>query len=245
VKALIVLHSVTKEIKRPGTGRHRVLHQIDWVIPPRTQYIIFGHKGSGKTTLLNIVSGLYFPTQGWVERRGSICYPKGLQQIASATASPRNVAMRIARLYHTKPDDVANFIARFAAMDAQMDRPLAHLSKGVRQRFNQALIYAVPFDLYLFDDRLAPRGEFGERCLTAIRARCQHAGLIFTTSQGAAVRAVDNAAGGVLYEGNLMLFDTAEEAVKHFYQLPQPALDGDFIDQDETGEEEEPEELLL
>jgi hypothetical protein len=78
-----------------------------------------------------------------------------------------------------------------------------------------------------------------------MRARCQNAGVVFMTSQRAAMGAFENAAGGVLYEGKLMLFDTAAEAVKHFYELPPPVLDSELIDQDETGEEEEQEEILL
>jgi capsular polysaccharide transport system ATP-binding protein len=220
---LIILHSVTKDIGK-GTLRRRVLDEVSWEIPARSQFVILAQKGSGKTTLINIMNGSQFPTAGWVERRGSISPGHGLLRGQTSRLTPRQMAVRLARLYRMVADEVVEFVLRFASLEGAMDTPVAALPNQLRRYLGFALIYAIPFDFYLFDNDIGPvKGEFAARCRQAFDVRCKDAGVILLTSTLRAARQFQGA-GGILHEGKLTLYETAAAAIAKFEQLPPPRL---------------------
>jgi capsular polysaccharide transport system ATP-binding protein len=238
---LIALHSVSKELGR-GRLRKLVLDNISWVIPPRGRYIILGQKGSGKTTLLNIISGSRIPTSGWVERHATICPGPSLARALSAK-TPRHVAAQLARLYRVAADDVVNFAVEFAGMNGAMDVPITSLPNSMRRRFGYALIYAIPFDLYLFDGSIGPqRGRFARACRQAFDARCKQAGMILLTSTPKVAERFDGT-GGILHNGRIEFFPTVSEAASMFSALPRTASKSAF-DADNDDDEDDDEEWI-
>jgi capsular polysaccharide transport system ATP-binding protein len=214
---VIRLHSVSKEVGR-GRSRRLVLDDINWTIPARSRYVILGHAGAGKTTLLNIISGSNVPTTGWVERQATICPGLGLAR-ALAVKTPRLLAAQLARVYRMGPEDIIKFTAEFAGMDGAMDVPIASLPNSLRQRFGYALIYAIPFDFYLFDGRIGPqKGEFAKACRSAFDARCKEAGVILMTSVPRMAERFDGTAG-ILNNGKIEFFRSVREAVSVFGTL--------------------------
>lgn len=62
---VVSLENIT--VVRGGTT---ILHEVDWVIEPGQQWVLFGANGSGKTTLMEVVSTYLFPTHGTAEVLG-------------------------------------------------------------------------------------------------------------------------------------------------------------------------------
>jgi capsular polysaccharide transport system ATP-binding protein len=220
--------------------RRLVLDDISWTIPPRSRYVILGHKGAGKTTLLNIIGGSHVPTTGWVERRATICPGPGLVR-ALAVKTPRLIAAQLARVYRMDAEDVVKFAAEFAGMDGAMDVSIASLPNPLRQRFGYALIYAIPFDFYLFDGRIGPqKGDFANACRAAFDARCKEAGVILMTSVTRTAERFDGAAG-ILHDGKIEFFRSVREAISVFRTLEPPDSGLRFgepdIDRDDDDEE--------
>ena len=217
---MIRLHSVSKEVGR-GRLRRLVLDDISWTIPPRSRYVILGHKGAGKTTLLNIISGSHVPTTGWVERGATICPGLDLARALPAK-TPRLIAAQLARVYRMGVEDVVKFTTEFAGMDGAMDVPITSLPNSLRQRFGYALIYAIPFDFYLFDGRIGPqKGEFAKACRSAFDARLREAGVILMTSVPRIAERFDGTVG-ILHDGKLEFFRSVREAISVFGTLERP-----------------------
>jgi ABC-type polysaccharide/polyol phosphate transport system ATPase subunit len=133
----------------------------------------------------------------------------------------RQLIKLLSEAYRTDPDEVAAFVEPFARAEGVMDVPLRHLPKISRLRLSLALFYAFPCDLYLFQRRAAPRlADMRQRCAEIFRRRSEQAGMILATPlPEAALRF--GGKGGVLYNKRLVLFETAEEAVYVFKQLPK------------------------
>lgn len=220
--------------------RKLVLDEINWFVQPRRRYVILGHRGSGKTTLLNIIDGSRFPTKGWVERKGSISPGRGIIRAGANTLTPRQIASRLARLYHQSAGEIIAFIEPFAEIAKVMDYPVGSLPNAIRLRLSYALTFAIPFDLYLFDGGIGPRqDDFSVRCRHAFDLRCRDAGAIVVTSSPKIAGQFDGA-GMVLHDGKLRLFGSIAEAIAVFNTLPRPKTTpglvperNDFSDDDE------------
>lgn len=74
-------------------GGVSLLEDIDFTLEQGRFLVIMGHNGAGKSTLAKVMAGLLAPTEGTVERRGSLGYaPQG------ATLFPGTAARTIARM---------------------------------------------------------------------------------------------------------------------------------------------------
>lgn len=78
-------------------GRHWVLEELNFAVPPGTFFIIIGPNGSGKTTLLKLLTGLLSPQTGRIEVLG-----REIQDY-----SPRQLARRIAYVPQQAPSGFA------------------------------------------------------------------------------------------------------------------------------------------
>jgi capsular polysaccharide transport system ATP-binding protein len=237
---LIVLHSVSKEVGR-GAHRKLVLNNISWHIPRGSRTILLGQRGAGKTTLLRILSGTLFPTSGSVERNGSVCLVRGMWRMAGASLTIRQVAGRLARLYHADANEVVEFVAQFADLHGMLDQPMISFPASIRQQFDFALAYAIPFDFYLFDGAIGgKKAGFSERCRLAFEQRSQEAGVILTTSRPRDAKQFDGSAG-IIHKGSIVMFPTVEEALSVFHTLPPPDPAQNLKGSDEDAGDEEDE----
>jgi len=57
--AILVLNNITQEF-----GGLRALEEVSLAVEEKTIFGIIGPNGAGKTTLFNIITGIYFPTEG-------------------------------------------------------------------------------------------------------------------------------------------------------------------------------------
>jgi len=242
---LIVCHSVSKEVGR-GSLRKRVIDSLDWIIPVRSQIVILGQRGSGKTTLLHVLAGLQVPTKGWVERRGSICPPGGFLRYGSPQSSPKQLVLRLARLYGVGADELLAFVKDFSELGPLLDFPMSRLRGPVLQQLNFALVYGMPCHFYLFDGSLG-NGQspgFRDRCLEACNLRRAQAGLIFATSNPKIARQIGGD-GAIIHDGKVSLYPTLEDAITAFESLP-PAKSGFGFEEPEEQQmnEEDDDELF-
>ncbi len=217
---MITLHSVTKEVGH-GARRKRVVDDVSCVIPPLSHYTILGARGSGKTTLLRLLSGAQMPTEGWVERRGSVSVVGGAILVRHGTGltTPKHLARRLATVYHADPLAVVDFVEQFSGLGRAMDLPVSTLTRIARQKLALALFYGLPCDYYLFDSTIGTRLQDMQALIgRAFAERWQHAGMILATSNQRAARAFGGR-GGIIHGGKLMLFETAEEAIDEYERL--------------------------
>lgn len=207
-----------------------MLDEIDLLIPPQVRLVILGQRGAGKTTFLNILSGTATPTRGWVERRAVVSAPLGLVRHALGPMTVRQLAHRLAKLYHADEMEIGYFVARFGSLEEYMDTPVRSLTTQLRGRLNHALFYGLPCDYYLFDGAFALRLKGMEaRGREAFQQRRSASGMILATSSPSVARDFGGT-GCILFRGRLVFFDTLKDSIAAFerLQIEHPVVAHDF-----------------
>lgn len=220
----MILHSVTKTLGR-GRRKQLVLDRVDWSIDKSARVVVLGQKRSGKTTLLDTLSGSSVPTEGWVDRRAMVSPRLPLTRFAQRFTTPRQLALQHAHLYLTDPEALCSFVEAFTGFETAMDVPIRHLPNIARSSLQLALFYGIPFDFYLFDNRVAPgAGSLQPKVREVFELRGQTSGMVLATSSVKAARTFGGA-GAVLHRGQLVPYATAEEAIQvHEYLLVHDPL---------------------
>lgn len=238
---MITLRGVSKHHNR-GMMQARVLDGIDLAVPRRARLVVLGHHGSGKSTLLRVIAGTQLASEGQVERRGTVSPPTGLARFTKPHWSVRVFVLRLAEIYSVDPRQLLTFVTEFAILQDMLDETVISLPAPFRQRLDTALILGIPFDFYLFDERLGPTSPIGFRdaCWKALEQRLKHSGMIFTTSS-TRVAGQFQAAGAILHSGKLSLFPTVTEAIETFERLPPSFEDSSTGAVHAEAEEEEEE----
>ncbi len=119
---------------------------------------IIGVNGAGKSTLLKAVSGIMEPTEGYVERQGSVA---ALLELASGFDGDltvrENAYLRGAMLGYTRKfmDEKYDDIIAFAELQDFQDRPFRQLSSGMKSRLAFSIASLVQPDLLILDEVLS------------------------------------------------------------------------------------------
>lgn len=119
---------------------------------------IIGSNGAGKSTLLKAISGIMEPTEGTVERRGSIA---ALLELASGFDGDltvrENTYLRGAMLGYTRRfmDEKYNEIIDFSGLHEFQERPFKQLSSGMKSRLAFSIASLVNPDILILDEVLS------------------------------------------------------------------------------------------
>jgi len=235
---MITLHSVSKEI---GSKRFRrtIAKDITWTIRPRSKTILLSHQRQALTVFLNMIVGVAIPSEGWIERKGTLSIPGGFLHLAKGRTA-RNLIDFLAPLYRFEPADVMGFVEACVGYPRLLDTPIKQLPSVLKRELNIALIYAIPCDYYIFDGS-PDSGRTEMRTLTrrALRARSEQAGVIIATGSSRTARILGpEANGAILYHGNLTIYRQVEDALAVFESLePEEPIPREALEEDNAGED--------
>ena len=119
---------------------------------------IVGTNGAGKSTLLKSIAGIMEPTQGHIERKGSIA---ALLELASGFDGDlivkENAYLRGAMLGYTRAfmDETYPYIIDFAELKEFEDRPFKQLSSGMKSRLAFSIASLVKPEILILDEVLS------------------------------------------------------------------------------------------
>ena len=119
---------------------------------------IIGTNGAGKSTLLKAISGIMEPTEGKVERKGTIA---ALLELASGFDGDltvrENTYLRGAMLGYTRKfmDEMYGEIITFSGLAEFQDRPFKHLSSGMKSILAFSIASLVNPDILILDEVLS------------------------------------------------------------------------------------------
>lgn len=119
---------------------------------------IIGTNGAGKSTLLKAISGIMEPTEGYVEREGTIA---ALLELASGFDGDltvrENTYLRGAMLGYTRKfmNEMYEQIITFADLKDFEERPFKQLSSGMKSRLAFSIACLVQPDILILDEVLS------------------------------------------------------------------------------------------
>ncbi|HRD65344.1 MAG TPA: ABC transporter ATP-binding protein [Candidatus Competibacter sp.] len=155
--------------RRPRHSDFVALWNVNFELAHGQTLGVIGNNGAGKSTLLQLIAGTLTPTQGTIERDGSVLgllelgvgfHPEftGRQNIflyGDVLGLPR-------QLIQSRLDE----IVAFAELESFVDRPLKTYSTGMRMRLAFSLIASLDPDILIVDEALSVGDAyFQKKCI--------------------------------------------------------------------------------
>lgn len=197
------------------TGKQRkvILSEATFDIELGKSMGILAPNGTGKTTIINMMAGLEQPDEGRIERSSRVSFPLGTVAGVNAKVSGQENVRYIARLYGNDPDETEAFCRYLVDIKEYFEMPISTYSAGMRSRFSFALMLSLDFDIYLIDEGLPSTMDvgFNRRASSILDERLRHATVVIVSHKAQLLEKYCETAS-VLYDGQLVMFDTLEEA---------------------------------
>lgn len=216
---MVVLEDVCKAYRTADGGRRTVLREATIAFPAGLKVGVLGHNGAGKSTLLRLISGTEPVDSGRISRHGRVSFPLGFSGTFHPGLSGRENLQFLARVYGVAPHAMIESVAEFAELGPYMDAPLEQYSSGMMAKLAFGVFLAIDFDVYLVDE-LTEVGDarFRARSAAAFRDRLRHASLILVSHNSHTIRALCDCCA-ILWDGELIAFDTVDEALSRYAEL--------------------------
>lgn len=143
------------------------LKNLDLEIVPGDRLGIIGHNGSGKSTLLRLLSGIYEPSSGSIQRSGSISSLVDISLGINPESTGReNIFLRGKLLGLSKKEIDAKIeeIIEFSELGDYINLPVRIYSSGMLLRLAFSVSTSITADILIMDEWLSVGdGSFGER----------------------------------------------------------------------------------
>ena len=138
-----------------GEPGYEALKDLSFELQPGGRLGLLGRNGSGKSTLLRTLAGVYPPSGGNLEVRGtrSSIFNATSGFVADATGR-ENIILRGVILGHTREQiqDLTPSIIEFSELGDWIDQPIYTYSSGMTLRLAFAIVTAVQNDILLMDE---------------------------------------------------------------------------------------------
>jgi len=159
--------------QRGGHISIEALKNLDLEISAGDRLGIMGHNGSGKSTLLRLLSGIYEPSSGEIERSGSIASLVDISLGINAESTGReNIFLRgkLMGLSKKEIDEKIDEIIEFSELGDYINLPVRIYSSGMLLRLAFSVSTSITADILIMDEWLSVGdGAFAERASNRLR----------------------------------------------------------------------------
>lgn len=172
--------------KETGVNVVQALSDINLELKAGDRLGLVGHNGAGKSTLLRTLAGVYEPSVGDFERRGtvsSLIDPSlGIEGDASGV---ENIMLRglVMGLSKKQIDDLTPGIIEFSGLGDYINMPVRTYSTGMMMRLAFSISTSVQADILLMDEWLSVGdAEFTEKAEQRMKDVVSGAGILVLAS---------------------------------------------------------------
>jgi len=149
------------------------LKDLDLEIVSGDRLGIIGHNGSGKSTLLRLLSGIYEPSSGEIQRSGSISSLVDISLGINPESTGReNIFLRgkLMGLSRKEIDEKIEEIIEFSELGDYINLPVRIYSSGMLLRLAFSVSTSITADILIMDEWLSVGdGSFAERASNRLR----------------------------------------------------------------------------
>lgn len=211
-------------------GRYRknfqvfeAIKHVSFVVQPGEMVGIVGRNGSGKSTILKVVAGVYTPTEGRVQVRGSIAPLIELGAGFHLELTGReNILINglLLGLSKRQIKEREEEIIDFAELGDFIDSPVKQYSSGMFMRLAFSIATAVDPEILIIDEILGVGDAgFQQKCLTRIRGfRDMGKTILFVSHSNESIRELCDRAL-LLHRGELIFDGPPDEAIDRYERI--------------------------
>ncbi len=200
-----------KPVKTASREELWALRNVTFTVRKGESVGLIGRNGAGKSTLLQLITGIYKPDEGSMDRRGSV----GLLQLGTGfhpdLSGRDNIYLNgaILGLKKKKIEAIYDDIVAFSELEHFIDMPIKSYSSGMISRLGFSIAITILPDLLLIDEVLATGDEnFRKKCFARMdEIRGQGITVVFVSHSMEDVknlceRAICLDKGRIVYEGD-------------------------------------------
>ncbi|WP_205952051.1 ABC transporter ATP-binding protein [Pantoea stewartii] len=196
------------------------LKNINLTLKHGDRLALIGHNGAGKSTLLKTMAGIYEPTQGAIESKGSIASLLDINLGVNPESSGReNIYSRGMLLGMSKRqiNETIDEIIDFTDLADFIDLPVRTYSSGMSVRLAFAISTAVKPDILLLDEVIgAGDANFMDKARKRILNLIESVGiLVFSSHSEADVKSF--CTRGVVLDAGKIVFNGSVNEAYNFY----------------------------
>lgn len=172
--------------KETGVRVVQALSGIDLELKSGDRLGLIGHNGAGKSTLLRTLAGVYEPSSGDFERRGSVAslIDPSLGIEADATGI-ENIMLRglVMGMTRKRVEALSDSICEFSGLGEYVNMPVRTYSTGMLMRLAFSISTSVEADILLMDEWLSVGdAEFTEKAEKRMRDVVSKSGILVLAS---------------------------------------------------------------
>jgi teichoic acid transport system ATP-binding protein len=195
------------------------VNDVSFEIREGESVAIFGVNGAGKSTVLKLITGVAFPTEGWIDVEGRVSALLELTAgFDSELTGRENIYLKCQLMGMRDPEIQASeqSIIDFAEIGDYIDQPTRTYSSGMLARLGFAINVNTDPEIFIVDEALSTGdSRFQEKCLHRVQdiiAR-DHVTLLFVThATGTAAKFCER--GLVMKDGRVIFDGSISEAAE-------------------------------
>lgn len=215
---MIVCSNLSKNYKL-GSGRKRVLDDVNFVVERGDRVALLGRNGAGKSTLIKLIGGVEMPTTGKITRKMSVSWPLGFAGGFQGSLTGYDNARFISRIYDRDYGEMRAFVEDFTELGKQLKMPVKTYSSGMRARLAFALSLGIEFDCYLIDEIILVGDQnFQRKCHYELFEKRQDRSMILASHSNEVVRDYCNRAF-VIHGGKASVYEDVNLAIETYNAL--------------------------
>lgn len=200
---------------------NHVLKDINLCLHKGEKIGILGRNGAGKSTLIRLLSGVEEPTKGLITQTMSISWPLAFSGAFQGSLTGMDNLRFICRIYNADIERVKKFTLEFSELGDYLYEPVKNYSSGMKARLAFALSLSIEFDCYLIDEITAVGdASFAAKCREELFVKRKDRSLIMVSHSSNVIREYCDKAY-VLDKGELLNFDTIDQAYEYYNQMIQ------------------------
>jgi lipopolysaccharide transport system ATP-binding protein len=162
------------------------LKNLDLEVVSGDRIGIVGHNGSGKSTLLRLLSGIYEPSSGEIQRSGSISSLVDISLGINPESTGReNIFLRgkLMGLSRKEIDEKIDEIIEFSELGDYINLPVRIYSSGMLLRLAFAVSTSITADILIMDEWLSVGdGSFAERASKRLKELVDNSEILVVAS---------------------------------------------------------------
>lgn len=194
------------------SGRHTVLHDVNFQLERGRHLGILGRNGAGKSTLIRLIAGAEQPTSGVIRRGMSVSWPLAFGGAFQPNLTGLDNLKFVCRVYGVDYRPMIPFVEQFTELGEYFREPVLHYSHGMMTRLAFALSMAVEFDCFLIDEAMVVGDvRFHERCHVELFHKRKDRAFILVTHDASVIKLYCKNAS-VLHKSRLIQFTSVDEA---------------------------------
>jgi lipopolysaccharide transport system ATP-binding protein len=207
--------------QRGGHISIEALKNLDLEISAGDRLGIMGHNGSGKSTLLRLLSGIYEPSSGKIERSGSIASLVDISLGINAESTGReNIFLRgkLMGLSKREIDEKIDEIIEFSELGDYINLPVRIYSSGMLLRLAFSVSTSITADILIMDEWLSVGdGSFAERASNRLRELVDSSEILVIASHTRSL--IEETCNKVVWleHGVIRKVGTVEEVVPEYF----------------------------